>query len=385
MNHQGYFLSQKGNKYYVLIQTPGTGGNSLEFSETPLTIKYDSDGDVYKPLRLSKASLSLESDDILLDIFSTTANQVKMFFRNEQGGILWEGYLKPNSYDQEYLGTVAPISLEFADPLDVLEYYKYKTDNKGMLSALDTIVKAIKSSGYTLSTMYVHNFTDKKLSEIYINESNWFDEDGDGMECREVLEEILRYYGLTMFYRAGAVYIVDYDLLKSGDYSFHKLVSSNNFAYGSTVTNLPVLMEMSGQTIYEGSSISRTATTDKVSIRASLYSKDQHIPDPTIINNLAPIDGETKEMGAKDGYTYIIQNLTSKEWEQYYYTQVSNTGFTPSATATDIGGIFQRVLRYKEAEGRPARNNWEYMLSTKYTTGSKSNTQYNLNSPLISY
>ena len=54
------------------------------------------------------------------------------------------------------------------------------------------------------------------LHVLYVTSDNFYDEDGEPMKCREVVESLLRPFALTMTQRDGDIYIYDYNTILSG-------------------------------------------------------------------------------------------------------------------------------------------------------------------------
>lgn len=87
MSYRGYFNSIYDKKRYtVQIQTQGTTTDIL-LGESPFIVSYEGDTTIYKPLKLSSATITVVHNDYLFDIYNATAQGTKVSLLNELGAI----------------------------------------------------------------------------------------------------------------------------------------------------------------------------------------------------------------------------------------------------------------------------------------------------------
>lgn len=83
MSYRGYFNSIYDKKRYtVQIQTQGTTTDIL-LGESPFIVGYEGDTTIYKPLKLSSATITVVHNDYLFDIYNATAQGTKVSLLNE--------------------------------------------------------------------------------------------------------------------------------------------------------------------------------------------------------------------------------------------------------------------------------------------------------------
>ena len=129
-------------------------------------------------------------------------------YRNKT--LYWSGNLDPELYEEPfaYLSNYG-VELTFADMavLDRLDWNK-----TGFMTLREIILETLSKTGIRYS--FVEEFISTKLSEystenildaISVNLSNFFDEDGEPMSMREVLDETLRPYGLRLIQKGGHI------------------------------------------------------------------------------------------------------------------------------------------------------------------------------------
>lgn len=79
--------------------------------------------------------------------------------------------------------------------------------------------------------------SESALHVLYIQSANFYDEDGEPMSCREVVESILEPFGLMMVQRDASVYIYDLNTVKSG--GVMKCYNFDTLSYiGDTAVNV---------------------------------------------------------------------------------------------------------------------------------------------------
>ena len=298
MIYNGYFrdITDDDNLYQVKITTStGTAQSNITLGGTPFTTEMDdSDETLYKPVKYQSATATILTRDYNFDIYSAKAQGTKVELLNDTGKVLWTGYVTPNLYDMGFNEESEEVEIECIDALSTLQYIKYSSTNKSVVTFLDIIRKVLKScNAYNYfyvsnNTQLTDNGTATILDKLYISENNFFEKKDDdetdddvAWTNQEVLEEICQYLGLTAIADGDSVYFLDYDAIKNGMNSYYK--------YEVNTTATPTLETISyNKTITasdyseSGSSLGLDNVYNKVSIKDDLYTFDTIIPDTSV-------------------------------------------------------------------------------------------------------
>lgn len=225
LRYQGGFHSQKDTLYEIYIYQEGYEGepSDVAFSGNPLVIEWP-EVDKLEPVQSSNATLELfsDSDRQFVDLYNVEAGSVRLDVYRE-GSLYWSGTMDPELYEEPYAykdGYV--VSVTFAD-FAVLDRLAF--DGEGFITVADIISKAMakcKISGALqrryLSTTIPDVVTEASLvpGVMGVIADNFFDEDGEAMTWREVLDEVLRPFAYRIIQKEGWLYVYDlnaaYDL-----------------------------------------------------------------------------------------------------------------------------------------------------------------------------
>ena len=294
MIYQGTFKDIEDREFTVNITTNGITSSTkkIVLGETPFTTEIEtSDAHIYKPCKYSSATIKVISDDYMFDVYSSSAQQNLVELIDESGTIRWIGYTTPNLYSMGYEKPEEEIELEAIDGLSTLQYYKYTPldVSKSIVKILDVLLNLIAKCGtynqiyISTNTQYSTSSNDCLMSKCYISEQNFFDEDGEAMTCKEVLEEICKYFGLTCIADGTNVYFLDYDAIKNGINTYYKFNLNGN----RTTVTISQSKDISGKDyLSNGGQISLDNVYNKVAVKDSLYSFDSVIP--SIWDDLIP-------------------------------------------------------------------------------------------------
>lgn len=336
MIYNGYFrdITDDDNLYQVKITTStGTAQSNITLGGTPFTTEMDDNQEtLYKPVKYQSATATILTKDYNFDIYSAKAQGTKVELLNDTGKVLWTGYATPNLYDMGFNEESEEVEIECIDALSTLQYIKYSSTNKSVVTFLDIIRKVLKScNAYNYfyvsnNTQLTDNGTATILDKLYISENNFFekkedDETDDDVAWtnQEVLEEICQYLGLTAIADGDSVYFLDYDAIKNGMNSYYK--------YAVNTTATPTLETISyNKTITasdyseSGSSLSLDNVYNKVSIKDDLYTFDTIIPD--MYDNLTNI---TK---SSDSTLSGSTNVNNGMYGEVVQSEIGNSGST---------------------------------------------------------
>lgn len=251
MIYSGTFESVNNTRYRVDINTGGSQRQELTLSGSPFVTQMDqSDEIIYTPAKYQTATVGFITPDYNLDIYSPAAQgtKVELYEVGNSDTLMWTGYVTPNLYDQGFSKHIEEVQVECIDALSTLQYFKYSTENKSTVTFWYIINKLIKQcNAYTKfyisdNTQLTQNGNSCIARQLYISESNFFDEKEDGetdqdvaWTCQEVLEEICRYLGLTVIADKDSVYFVDYDAIKAGINTYWRYTVDNSSGQKVTV------------------------------------------------------------------------------------------------------------------------------------------------------
>lgn len=263
MYYYGYFRSSDiskdtdGQLYKVIIITDfnnngyrTVAGEELELGGNPFIVEYSgADNNIFKPYKCSTATISFYQNNINKDFYSTSGNDVYIALLSKKDNVVfdretetpyndkdrynveWVGYATPNAYNQSFESDKDLFELEAQDALSTLQYFNFKaTKEEVTVTTFYEIIKGIVATTGAYKDIYISNSIkvptqDIKnvLSYIYVNEQNFFNEDGEPLKMLEVLEKILQYLGLTAVAKGNKLYILDYNAIASGYREYHHI------------------------------------------------------------------------------------------------------------------------------------------------------------------
>lgn len=299
MKYYGNFTSINDISYSIEIETKsGTGAKELVFGDSPFTTEMTSESDqLYEPVRTTGAVIEIVTDDILFNLYSGRAKDVKVKLTNTNTNKLeWIGYLQPALYSQGFDYIIDTIQLECIDGLSVLQYLPYRIigSKPDIKPFIDIIFKCLKSAE-VFNYLYISDNVQLKsatandsICEIFrVSESNFFkekDDDNQSLDdlawnCLDVLTEICRFLGYTITADGDSVYIIDYDAIKRNKNTYWKYnISGSNYS-GKTYVTISSSKYISTIEDYSdsGNSISLSDVYNKVTVKDDFYTYDSPI------------------------------------------------------------------------------------------------------------
>lgn len=225
LKYSSEFRSVKGVNYRAEIwQNSATAYVATEIQLCGRTIEIEwHEVDKLTPVCSSSCTIHLlsDSDRRFVDLYTVQIGDVRLdIYRNDV--LYWSGTLNTELYEEPYssLGGYE-VTLTFSDfaMLDRLNWtlMGFRTiygvlaeiiersgvQYRGFINAASTIV--LPNPGEELSV--IHN--------VQINMDNYFDEDGESMTLRQVLEETLRPFAMKFIQKNGNIYCYDLHALHS--------------------------------------------------------------------------------------------------------------------------------------------------------------------------
>lgn len=362
--------------------------SELIMSSDAITIDYESEDDLFKPMKCSGAKVSVLTKKLLTDLYSGLANEIycKVYRKDK---LFWYGFITPSIYNTDYVDEYNKLDLEFTDILSTLDNYKYKyTTDKIAITSFYSIINSILNridtdkvitNIYLQASKKLNNSTDL-LNNMYVNERNFFDEDEEPETCKDVIEYISQYIGMTAIQFEDKLYFVDYE-------SF-KLNRQGNFLSYSRDNAVPTEITLDtnviniNENVYEANaSISLNDVYNKIVVIGSNNPIKNIIPDAIdddvdIVNQNADPKKyyEHTEWINNDTNTLLTAFFKSKDnWDYQtpYYYDVSGYPETEWVTLNEVtlnnyakiecGVYWQKVDSYVGAE--PSSIKWKTYLT----------------------
>ena len=307
MIYSGSFADINNKVYKVTITTnSGNQTKSVTLGGTPFVTEMDSDDKViYCPMKYQTATVTIITPDYNFDIYSPKAQGTKVELTDESEAVVWTGYTTPNLYDMGFVEEREEVEIECIDALSTLQYIKYSTQSKDIVSFLYLIRKLLQNCNaykyfYVSNNVQLQkNGTATVLDKLYISEENFFDKKEDNevdedvaWTMQEVLEEICQYLGLTAVADGDSVYFLDYDAIRHGRNTYYKYSVDDDSA--PTLETISFSKTIKAEDYSEsGATLSLDNVYNKVSVQADLYTFDSVLPD--LFSNLQNITKDYDE------------------------------------------------------------------------------------------
>lgn len=347
MVYKGYFKDIYMTEYEVDIYTTDGGYSEFEITlaDEPVIIKTNSEG-LFAPIKAQSCTINIVTDGGLFDLYAINPQEVKVHVhtRGEDPVTIFRGYATPMQYGQDWT-TLDTLTLECVDLISSLKARPYEAFNGSVKSYLptDTLISALISrvedpnddqlyhvlkwywpkKNFRGTNTYELNTTHDFLHAIKFNEANFFDDDDEKTPwtCYEVLEEICRFYNVSLVTYQGSFYFIDYlyvatDEFQNYDFWEYTLdgdIESKSKTKNTTLNNT----EYSGGT----SSIEMKELYNYVSVNANRYDIEEICSD--IMNHKEYHISITKERNFGSGlqvWTHTKEGwFTHQETYKYVY------------------------------------------------------------------
>lgn len=382
------FKSIKENAYRLEIHTTlSTHSEPITLSPEPFIVEYESSA-LYQPLKLSGATVSLLTGNILTDLYTGENQGVQVRLYNQTANALeWVGYLTTNLYSSDYITPFDSVELEAIDTLSSLENIKYSyiSDNGTFRSFADVLFSVLDKAdpGKILNKVFIQKTNrmskDSLLclfAESYIHERNFFDEDNEPATCRDVLESLAQYYGMTVIQWRGAYYLIDYDFINRGNFDFFSYDRVNR-AYSDVILT-SAIKNVSNIGVAESTgSISLGDVYNKVSVVASMNVISSLIPDimdeDDIINqnedaNKYYVSTETVNNAAHTLLTAFFKSKNNWDYLKPNYASFDKPGYIEELNLENLkeagtGAFWQKCDSYNNSGGEPSSISWKSYFS----------------------
>mgnify|MGYP007111631020 CR=1 FL=1 len=285
-------------------------------------------------IRSAGATLNLISETLFqyFDLNTDDMQKYKVIiYKNDSE--YWSGWLDSELYS-ETLSEYDRYSVSFtASDFNILERLKYVDgDNKytDIVSLFTVINRCIKKLGLsttlhiassTTSSEFDITDTETILHKVFIQSANFYDEKDEAMSLKDVIEIVLKPFGLILVQINNEFYIYDINSLINNSV-FKK------YTDGTYVSSLPLSLnaiDLQGLFSSEDSTLEFDTLYNNVELTSSLYADDSLYEKEVDKNNLENLVSTTSVSGLNgyDGTKYIYSNcsdFTDYTGEYYLYT-----------------------------------------------------------------
>lgn len=182
--------------------------------DTPVEIEWN-ETDKLTPVQSSCLTLTLNSlkDRQFVNLYAVAPGTVRADVYRD-GALYWSGVLDTELYEEPYsMAKDYDVTFSFSD-FAVLDRKKWS--RTGVCSIQDVIDTCITDSGIShrgikqyISTSVAPEAGAIDLAALNVLCDNFYDEDGEPMTMREVLDEVLRPFALRMVQKGGYIHLYD--------------------------------------------------------------------------------------------------------------------------------------------------------------------------------
>lgn len=241
------FKDIKNERWVIEFHPKDYNGTAIELrpGEVPLTIEYETSDNKFEPVLGKTITVSFKTGGIdVSDLYTIDPMGIKvLIYRDYQ---LWEaGFVNCELFSVTHTRINADVSITANDGLgaiDRLDYFEtYSQEWDFDIASLKQVILNCLQ-GFTISR-YVVMFDYKEtnhttgmdvIDNIFVDPSNYIDEDGESFSKRKVLETLLTPFGLSLRIVNSMVLIYDASLIANASYEVRRY--NSDFADPTTLT-----------------------------------------------------------------------------------------------------------------------------------------------------
>lgn len=350
--HEFKGLDEVSNRFEILCNS-STTPKLIEATNEPFRIEY-LEVKKLEPVQGSQATLKLisESNFQFIDLHTDDMQGYLVKFYRD-GQLYWLGYLDSELYN-ENLTDHAPYAVEFSGAdFNILERLKFRNESEAAYTDIASLMTQLKRCfdklGLPFQKLYIGCSTvpegiimavsETALHVLYIQSANFYDEDGEPMSCREVVESILQPFGLMMVQRDASVYIYDLNTIKSG--GVMKCYNFDTLAYiGDTAVNVQLGDIGEIGTRSTEASLGFEEMVNNTTITSSLYA-DKDLFDASVSEKTLSEKKSNTETGDKYKVEYYAKDENVEALNGRDFVVYTNT----DSDATIVGASLPYILR----------------------------------------
>lgn len=384
--YKGYFTDMDGHLYRVEIEKSGSTGDYQEVAmayNEPFIATWESDENPFAPSRKSTAKMKFIHTSYMDDCFPSKATETAVrLIEDGTGNIKWQGYLKANVYDMGFEKENEELSLDASDAIAALQYRQYKciNDNSGWdRSGMASVYAILKNIFKDLGIRKIYWNTIKKgedntllyLTDIVISEKNFFSSDNnEPWKCSDVLDEICKYIGVTALQVEDAIYLIDFSEYKTHNSVGFLVYDLSNDSTSAAITGIEAYADTPEAYMLNGADISFSPAYNKATVKASLYTPDNVLPDifsdnennvkyrlgdsskvimakrPTYPFKYTNKKGEEKTDSDDATFSFPIKLVDVTGWESLYYSANTDGSLSTKILSTDEYNSESAVTKY---------------------------------------
>ena len=230
----------------ILEKDYGGGTTTLMADGNPLEIMISGDvTDLYCGTVGSGANINLRITPLsMINLFTTDPQKymVKVF---ADATLIWQGFINTGIYYEDLNSNKNTLlSLKANDGMAILDMIPYRLDSSTYYSGIthigDVLTKIMSklnlsfNDRWSLMDFRVTDYAVNVLLYLKVNQENYIDESGVPMTCREVLNSIMKSFGLRMSFRGDVIYIIDPIILHTKEKG-----QQLNAGWGDSITTFP--------------------------------------------------------------------------------------------------------------------------------------------------
>lgn len=213
------YVDIKNIPHFVAIYKKDFYGFSTEV-DASCVLKYADNDDIGNSIIGSGLTINLDANvNVTYEDLYTEDDRTFSVIYKRNATTLFNGWLTPESYFEDFVTDRWQISLECVDGLGFLEDLSYVDENglfyTGKQSQLEIISNCLKRTGITqnintdIDVFYTGLSTSVDvLANVYYNADRFVKDDGDTiMSCKEVLNDVLEPYNATVISFNGEWFI----------------------------------------------------------------------------------------------------------------------------------------------------------------------------------
>lgn len=291
--------------------------------------------------------------------------------------VVWAGFSTPEMLNTAFDHIVDKFTLQCQDALSTLKYTRFtRTDQ--MESMLDTLFRGLLTLGiyrnvYVTSNVHFAGTTNDlealgttdgpALRFMGHQQDNFFDEDGIAMYYLDVLENMMKYLGLTMIPEGDSLYITNDHCIGNGHTSYKKYsFDTGNFLWAIPASNPTynngVDVDCADTVMLNGDKFCSSSTTlssdvmvNKVSVECDEMRPDPLLPDLDNDGNYKPeIPSQHQPLALNLWDRYVTSTPGQYVEENYHYLEMYL-----NRVADDVENI--KFFAYPQTAW-DARTNW---------------------------
>lgn len=255
------FVSLDGVAYTVNIYDEGWTGEAkvLRGATHPFVIDEPEDDDLMKPSRLTSGLLSLVLDEDEPELMPTDKHDRFVTLTiTETSDVLWQGYIQPSMYDQEWGPYPKDLSLNLCSAVASLDEIEVNTENLALRSIGQLIKEALDATGATWRYVYFPTEWKKPTGHFYdvmrvqSMKTVWVEKTEaasdspvwkllEGKSYLKMLEDIALAFGWTIYERDTDLYLMTFGETNYSRLAYSQLDSPTGMDDSgySTVHGLP--------------------------------------------------------------------------------------------------------------------------------------------------